>query len=326
MKLLTCWVMYGVALLWFVPHAQAATAQPPTGAKKQTVPAKADSPILLSSIQKLHQQGRRLFERKQYTKALSMYEKAYTQLLQLEKTTTQKTKRLQAQRYRKSYLATLGAAYHWRKDFLQARFYYAKCVAENKARLQKLCRKYLSIVTKQLARIKISTTPKHSTLKVRAIKTPGKAPFKLWTPGGKAGVYWLGKGTFLVEIVHPGYVSLWKRLTVKAGSRATFHYKLRKPNCPPSPTAQARLVAPRPDELILNTPDGFLVPETMPQSLDTKVMQTSPGQPLPSTGWPVWKTAAVVSGVVVAAGLLAAGGYAIYRANNNVYQWQPGQP
>ncbi|TNE45736.1 MAG: hypothetical protein EP343_26120 [Deltaproteobacteria bacterium] len=327
---LQAWLLLWCGMVggWWSPRAFAATAPRSTNTDPKPKAETPSKPVLLSSIQKLHQRGRRLFEQKKYEEALKIYHQTYDKLLALEKSATKKASKQRAQRYRRSYLATLGAAYHWRRNFVQARLYYARCAVQAKARLRKLCGKYLKSVSRQIARIQITTTPAVAKITVRAIQSTKPAAPPAWSRGKKPGVYWLGKGTFLVEILRPGYVPLSKKMTVKAGSRATFHYRLRKPNCPPTATAQARqarLIVPGRDELVLQTPEGYLTSVTMPQSLDTKVMQTPPGQPLPSA-WPAWKTAAVVGGVVVAAGLLAAGGYAIYRLNNNVYQWSPTQP
>ncbi|MBK06103.1 MAG: hypothetical protein CL920_07770 [Deltaproteobacteria bacterium] len=263
---------------------------------------------LLKRFRTSHLKGEQLTQQKQYLPALKAFEKSYTILQQMIREAKEPKQKKQLLMFSQRYSATLGSAYHYARSFLKAHMFYSQCVAfaKKEKSLRESCRRYLKTVDAQLIYLKITTIPR-----ARILWDAKERPKKT-SPSLSKGA-WMLPGTLRVKIRRKGYQQLKKEITLKPGAIAELRYMLQRIVRCKGTTPERRK-----DEITVGPPHAASL--IFPTAQDSRMLQMNPGVPRP---WPIWQTALVVGGVAAGVGLAALGGYAIYRANNTVYTWNP---
>jgi hypothetical protein len=254
----------------------------------------------LQRARKLFQSGRTAFERKDYALAVRELQTSFDIVTHLSNTATEPTQKQRLERYRKAFPATLAVAYHWHRNYLEARRFYLLCVdASPSPELLKLCRDNLPIVKRFLAHLEISLLPADATL---SFQQPDGQMLNQIVPLRR----WMNPGTIIIHATAPEHQPLLRTIELQAGAKLQFFLQLQKTTCPVPVASSASPSAP------VAGGERVLAGSTVaPTALGG--MQAPPQLPQPfAQPWAGWQIGLVIGGAVAGVALIGLGSYGIY--------------
>ncbi len=265
-----------------------------------------NEPPTLNKVKKLFREGRALFVKRMFASSLSPLRKSFSMLGQLLKQAKTPAKKKLYRKYEKAFLATMGIAYHWNRQYVKSYQFYMRCVAEKPSKkLVQLCRNNLPKVLRFLAHLEIETQPSKARLLLS------------WSKGKKASKpsplkKWVSPGVVDVQIQSKGCVSIRRRLLLQPGIRAKFLFHLQKPaTCSTGKPASVK-VSPG-DRVVLGS---LGMTSTVAGGASAPPPPSAIPQPFgsPLAGWQI---GLIVGGAVAGAALIGLGSYGVVVALNN---------